>query len=126
MNTLKTAVFWLVIAASAFVLWQVVRAGSAEQTAPEISYSEFLTRVASGQVVKVIIAGNTVRGFESKGVGFRVSVPSNQQAMLDALQQHGVEVWFRDISGGTWPSWVLNCLPLVLMIILCILLVRRR
>jgi ATP-dependent Zn protease len=126
MRTFRTSAFWLLIVAVAFLLWQVVKAGTPAQPDPEISYSEFLTRVANGQVTKVIITGSAVRGFESKNNGFRVIAPSNQLAMLDALQQHGVEVWFRDISGGTWPSWILNCLPLVLMIILCIVVIRRR
>ncbi len=126
MRTLRTSVFWLLIVAVAFLLWQVVKTGTAAQPDPEISYSEFLTRVANGQVTKVIITGSAVRGFDSKNSGFSVIAPSNQLAMLDALQRHGVEVWFRDISGGTWPSWILNCLPLVLMIILCIVVIRRR
>jgi cell division protease FtsH len=105
MSTAKTAVFWIVIIAAAFLLWQIVKTGRATPTAPEISYSEFLARVASGQVAKVIITGSEVSGFDTRGGGFRVIAPQNQSAMLDTLQQRGVEVWFRDISGGTWPSF---------------------
>jgi len=93
MNATKTATFWLVIVVSSFLLWQVVRSQSA-QAIPEISYSDFLARVASGQVSKVSIAGTVVRGSGANGGSFRVIVPLNQSEVLDALQQHGVEIWF--------------------------------
>jgi ATP-dependent Zn protease len=85
----KTVAFWAVIVVSAFLLWQVVRSDGPAQTVPEISYSEFLGRVASGQVSRVAIAGSVVHASDAKGGGFRVIVPSNQSAMLDDLQQHG-------------------------------------
>lgn len=44
-------VFWVVIVLSAFLLWHVTRSGAtANQTVPEISYSDFLARVANNQV----------------------------------------------------------------------------
>ena len=105
---MKTLVFWMVIVVSAFLLWQTVKSGGSAQAVPEISYSEFLARVASGQVSKVTIAGSVVRGSDAKGGSFRVIVPFNQAAMVDALQQHGVEVWFKETSEQSWPSWILN------------------
>ena len=82
MNTVaKTGIFWAVIVVSAFLLWQVVRSGGPTQTVPEISYSEFLGRIASGQVSKVSIAGSVVHASDAKGGGFRVIAPSNQSAI---------------------------------------------
>jgi ATP-dependent Zn protease len=95
----KTVLFWLVIVVSATLLWQVVRTGSRNAPsgqASEISYSRFLTQVTEGQVSSVTVSGNVVRGIDTKGSTFRVVVPSNQRAMMDALQQHGVEIWFRE------------------------------
>jgi cell division protease FtsH len=90
MNTAaKTVIFWIVIMVSAFLLWQTVKSRGPAQAIPEISYSDFLARVAGGQVSKVTIAGNVVRGSEANGGSFRVVVPSNQFAVLQALQQHG-------------------------------------
>ncbi len=125
MNAARTALFWLVIVVSAFLLWQVVKTGSTTQAVPEISYTEFLARVANGQVSKVTIAGGVVRGSDVKGGNFRVIVPSNETAMLDALQQHGVEVWFKETTDQTWPNWILNLLPLILLGALWFFMIRQ-
>jgi ATP-dependent Zn protease len=85
-QVIKTLVFWMVIVVSAFLLWQVVKAGSNGPVGPEISYSKFMTMVANGQVNSVTIAGNAVRGFDAKGGSFRVVGPQNQATMLDALR----------------------------------------
>ena len=124
--TVRTVIFWAVVAVSATLLWQIVKTGSTAQAVPEISYSEFLTRVASGQVNKVMIAGSVVHGFDAKGgVGFRVIAPSNQAAMLDALHQHGAEIWFKDVPEQSWPSWILNLLPLILLGALWLFMIRQ-
>jgi cell division protease FtsH len=124
MNAARTALFWLVIVVSAFLLWQVVKAGGNAQAVPEISYTEFLARVASGQVSKVTIAGSVVRGSSANG-SFRVIAPSSQAAMLDALQQHGVEIWFKEAPEQSWPTWILNLLPLVLLGALWFFMIRQ-
>jgi ATP-dependent Zn protease len=126
MKTARKIFLSLLAAVVAILVVQVIRAGKASPPPPEISYSSFLSRVVEGQVSKVVITGIDVLGYETKGGAFRVIAPPNQSAMLDVLQQHGVEVWFRDASGRSWPYWLLNCTPLILMIVLWILLVRRR
>ncbi|MGB9202531.1 MAG: ATP-dependent metallopeptidase FtsH/Yme1/Tma family protein [Terriglobales bacterium] len=127
MNTGKTALFWLVIVVSAFLLWQVARKGgtATAPVVPEISYTEFLARVANGEVSKVTIAGSVVRGSDAKNGSFRVIAPPNQAAMLDALHQHGVEIWFRDAPVQSWPSWILNLAPLVMLAALWFFMIRQ-
>jgi cell division protease FtsH len=76
-------------------------------------------------VSSVTIAGNEVRGLDDKGANFHVVVPSNQTVLMDALQQHGVEIWFRDTSQGSWPSWLLNLAPLILLGALWFFMIRQ-
>ena len=68
--TAKTVLFWAVIVISAFLLWQTVKSGSSARLVPEISYSDFLTKVASGEVSTVTIAGNVVNGVDAKSGSF--------------------------------------------------------
>jgi cell division protease FtsH len=124
-GTSKTVLFWLGILVSAFLLWQAVKANPANQNTPEISYSRFLAQVADGQVTKVTIAGSVVRGYDAKGGSFRAVVPPNQSAMVEALQQHGVDVWFRETSEQGWPTWVLNLAPLILLAALWFFMIRQ-
>jgi len=118
--------FWLVIGVSAFLLWQVTKTGNTAQAVPEISYTEFLARVANGQVSRVTIAGNVVRGSDAKGGDFRVIVPSNQATMLDALQQHGVEIWFKGVTEQSGANWILNLAPLILLGALWFFMIRQQ
>ncbi|MFY9675374.1 MAG: ATP-dependent metallopeptidase FtsH/Yme1/Tma family protein [Terriglobales bacterium] len=126
-RTIKAVIFWAVILVSAVLLWQTVRSGSNPSAGqvPEISYTAFLAQVSEGHVRSVTIAGNVVRALDDKGANFRVVVPSNQTAMMDALQQHGVEIWFRETAEGNWPAWVLNLAPLILLGALWFFMIRQ-
>ena len=104
----------------------MVRTGGTAQAVPEISYTEFLARVDSGQVSRVTIAGSVVRGSDAKDGNFRVIAPPNQTAMLGALQQHGVEIRFKETSEQGWPSMVLNLFPLIVLAMLWFYLVREK
>jgi|SRR5271165_603852 len=124
-RVIKAVVFWLVIAGSAFVLWQTVKSPGSARAVPEISYSEFLTRVAGGQVSRVTIAGSVVQGSDAKGGIFRVIAPANQTAMLEALQEHGVDIWFQEKPEQGWPNWILNVAPLILLAALWFFMIRQ-
>jgi cell division protease FtsH len=123
-KTLKAVIFWLVIAGSAFLLWQVVRTNPRDQNVNEISYSSFLQQVGDGRVSKVVIASNVVRGYDDKGNRFKVFAPANQSAMLDALQQHNVDIWFDELPESTWGTWLMNLAPLALLAALWFFMIR--
>jgi cell division protease FtsH len=124
-NVIKTVVFWMVIVVSAVLLWQVVKSGSSAQAVPEISYSDFLARVASGQVSAVAIAGSVVNGMDTKHGSFRVIAPPNQAPMLDTLQQHGVNIRFRQASEQSQANWILNLAPLILLAAVWFFMIRQ-
>ena len=123
-KTVKTLVFWLVIVISATLLWNVVKSGN-QQSIPEISYSDLLSRVSAAKIRKVTISGTRAVGESRDGTFFRVVVPANQQAMLEALQQQNTEIWFRDVSEGNWPTWLLNLAPLILLAALWFFMIRQ-
>ncbi len=124
-STVKTVVFWFVIVLSATLLWQVEKSGTSTPI-PEISYSEFLSQVDAGSVIKVTIAKNTVTGTNRAYSTFRVIAPSSQEGMLQELRQKNVEIWFKDsaVEGG-WPAWLLNLAPLVLLAALWFFMIRQ-
>jgi cell division protease FtsH len=72
-----------------------------------------------------MIAGSVVRGTDAKSGSFRVIVPFFQPALLADLQQHGVEVWFKETSEQSWPGWILNFAPLVLLAALWFFMIRQ-
>lgn len=125
-STIKTRVFWLVVAGSAFLLWQVVRGGQNGQKIPEISYSEFLSQVESGNVSKVTISKSQITGRYRNDSGlFRLTAPTSQEGMLQILRQKNVEIWFTDAAAGDWPTWLMNFAPLVLLAALWFFMIRQ-
>jgi cell division protease FtsH len=125
-STTKTVVFWLVIVLSAFLLWQVVKAGGAGQKDAEINFSKFMAEVDQGNVKEVTIIGMEVRGkFQSDSSLFHTTVPANYPDMIKTLRDKNVAITVKDISNGSWPSWLLNLAPLVLLAALWFFMIRQ-
>jgi cell division protease FtsH len=125
-STVKTVLFWAVIMVSAFLLWQVVRTGSNSQKDKEVNFSQFMSDVDQGLVREVTVIGVEVRGkYKSDNSAFHTTVPPNFPDMYKTLRDKGVSINVKDISNGTWPSWILNLAPLVLLAALWFFMIRQ-
>ena len=125
-STVKTVVFWLVIVLSALLLWQVVRSGTSGQKDAEVNFSKFMSDVDQGDVKEVTILSQEVRGKYAKdGSSFHTTVPSNYPAIYDTLRAKGVNITVRDASSGSWPTWLLNLAPLILLAALWFFMIRQ-
>ena len=124
-STVKTVVFWLVIVLSGVLLWQVVKAGGSSSKDKEISFSTFLADVNRGAVKEVDITGTEVRGHDTDGGGFHTQVPANYPDMYKALTDKSVNIKIHDAQSGTWPTWLLNLAPLVLLGALWFFMIRQ-
>ena len=125
-STVKTVVFWLVIVLSGVLLWQVVKAGNSGPKERGINFSEFMSQVDQGNVSEVTINSSEVRGkFKNEKAGFTVTVPANYPDMYKILQEHGVNITVKDVSSGSWPSWILNLAPFVLLGALWFIMIRQ-
>jgi len=124
--SVKSVVFWVVIMISAVALWRAVKSGESQQAAPEISYSQFLSQVEAGNVVKVTISGNAVQGsYRNRGF-FQVIAPPNQDAMVQTLRQKNVEIWYKNSAKAGTPEQLLaTWAPLVLLAALWFFMIRQ-
>jgi cell division protease FtsH len=82
-STVKTALLWVVIIVLVFLLWQLFN--TAKGQSELIVYSTFLDRVNQGQVEKVVVHADEIRG-ETKP-----SAPGGKKE-------------FHTIGPGTWPD----------------------
>ncbi len=125
-STVKTIVFWLVIVLSCVLLWQVVKNGGSSSKEQEISYSEFRSRVDQGNVSEVTIQSTDVRGKDrnDKAV-FHTTIPQNDPDLIKALRDKGVNINVKDVSAGSWPTWLLNLSPLILFGALWFIMIRQ-
>jgi cell division protease FtsH len=125
-STLKTVLFWLVIVVSAFLLWQVVRTGSSGPKEKEVNFSQFMSDVDQGLVREVVVTAQDVKGkYKADNTAFHTTVPPNYPDMYKTLRDKGVSVSVKDITNGTWPSWILNLAPLVLLAALWFFMIRQ-
>ena len=125
-RTAKTLLFWLVIVVSASLLWQTVKsAQNKPPETPEISYSEFLSRVEAGNVAKVSISKTQVNGNYRDGRSFRLTGPTNQEGMLQTLHQKSVEIRFTDAAEENWSTRLSNIAPIILLAVLWFFMIRQ-
>ena len=125
-STVKTIVFWLVIVLSGVLLWQVVKAGSGTAKQKEINFSEFTAQVTQGNIVDVTVNGTDVTGrYRNDRATFHTTVPPNYPDMYKLLQDKGVNITVKDAQSGSWPTWLLNLAPLVLLGALWFFMIRQ-
>ncbi len=126
-STVKTVVFWLVIVLSGILLWQVVTRGNAGNRQKDINFSEFMSQVNQNNVAKVTITGPEVTGEyknDSKNT-FRTVIPPNFPDVYKSLLDKGVNTTVKDVSSGTWPTWLINFLPIILIGALWFIMLRQ-
>jgi cell division protease FtsH len=124
-STVKTVVFWLVIVLCAVLLWQVVKSGSSGPKETAISFSQLMSDVDQGKVKEVTIAGTEVHGKNADGAAFNTTVPANYPDMYKAMREKNVTVNVRDAQSGSWPSWLLQLSPLILIGALWFIMIRQ-
>lgn len=124
-STIKTVIFWIVIILSATVLWRVVKSSdTSSQSSPEVSYSQFLSQVEAGNVVRIKVSGIRADGIYRDGSLFHVILPASQEQTLTAMRQKGIEIWYVDTTKDP-VNWIANLAPLVLLAALWFYMIRR-
>src|SRR5437867_3057797 len=85
-----------------------------------------MSDVDQGNVREITIIGMEVRGkYRNDNSGFHTTVPANYPDMIKMLRDKGVTINIRDISNGSWPTWLLNLAPLVLLAALWFFMIRQ-
>ncbi|MFN3323339.1 MAG: ATP-dependent zinc metalloprotease FtsH [Bryobacteraceae bacterium] len=124
-SNVKTAIFWVVLACVAVLLWTVVRQGRtrAEQ---QITFTQFLNEVESDKVKSVTISGNEVRGtLKEDTTSIRTLIPTNYPELYQLLRDRGVNVEIKESGGGNWASILINAIPFVLLLGFWIFMMRQ-
>jgi cell division protease FtsH len=127
-STVKTVLFWLLIAISAVLLWQVVKSARDGQKDAELSVSQFMTDVDQGNIQELTVNGMEVRGKHKDQSAFHATVPANyfSPEMLKNLNDKHVRVSFRDVNSGSLPLQLLGTwAPLILLGALWFFMIRQ-
>ena len=115
-STVKTVVFWVVIALSGALLWTVIQQGRSGQKEKEVNSSQFMSEVAQGNVQEVTVDGQNVHGKYKDGSTFHTTVLVNYPELFKTLYDKNVSVNVKDVNGGSWPLQLLGTwAPLILL-----------
>ncbi|HSW50201.1 MAG TPA: ATP-dependent metallopeptidase FtsH/Yme1/Tma family protein, partial [Bryobacteraceae bacterium] len=123
-SNIKTAVVWVILISVAVLLWLVVQTGKARPE-EQLTFTGFLAQVEAGNVAKVTISGNEVRGDFKDNKGLRTVIPTNYPDIYSLLQNKGVNVDIKASSSGTWVSFLIQTVPFILILVFWIFMVRQ-
>ena len=92
MNLSRNAVLWIAIVLLLFTLYHLFQSGpGVGHTPKEVPYSDFRAAVVAGQVSKVAMQGDKLTG-EFKDRGSFKTIAPNDPALVELLDEHGVEL----------------------------------
>ena len=122
-NIVKNIAIWLIVA---LVLMTVFNQfGVKTMNDGQVVYSQFIEQVKDGQIAKVTIDGNVLRGEGSDGRKFNTYAPSDPWLISDLLK-HGVSI---EVIPAEQPSVLMNILvtwfPMLLLIAVWIFFMRQ-
>ena len=125
-STVKTIVFWVVMLATALLLWQVVKTGNPTRER-ELSFTQFMTDVEQGNIAEVTIyANNEVRGqFKKDNTRLQTVVPPDYPDLIRILRERDVIITVKESSSSSWLSILLNASPFLLLIGFWIFMMRQ-
>jgi cell division protease FtsH len=125
-STVKTVVFWVVIALSGALLWTVIQQGRGGQKDAEVNFSQFMTDVDQSKVHDVTVDGMQLHGKLADGSAFHTTVPANYPDMIKDLQSKGVAMTFKDANNGSFTLQLLGTwAPLILLGALWFFMIRQ-
>ena len=126
-STVKTIIFWVVIAFSAVVLWVFVKQAQSGQKVQEMNITQFMTDVDQGAIKEINVNGAEVKGKKTDNSAFHLIAPSATYftpEMIKTLRDKGVQATFQDVSSGSW-GWIIQLLPLGLLAALWYFMIRQ-
>jgi len=125
-SVVKNIIFWVVMVATAALLYAVVKSNTGEQPT-KLNFSDFMNRVNTDDVHDVIISGTDVTGHFKKenGHAFKTTIPANYPDLYKDLIDKGVSAEVKDNSNGNWLTWVGNGLPMIILLGFWIFFMRQ-
>src|ERR1051325_88986 len=124
-STVKTVVFWLVIVLSGILLWEGVKGGGTGAKQTEWACSDFMSAVDQGAVKEVTVSGSELNGHKTDNSAFHTIIPANYPDMYKLFKDKNVRVTVKDVASGSWPTWLLNLAPLILLGALWFIMIRQ-
>ncbi|MBP6546669.1 MAG: ATP-dependent zinc metalloprotease FtsH, partial [Phenylobacterium sp.] len=90
----------------------------------QITYSQLLSKVASGEVKKATIRGPSVEVTDTAGKTFGAMTPNNQDDLVKRLESQGADIEVKQMGGGL-VGLLVQSLPILLLVGVWIFFMRQ-
>jgi cell division protease FtsH len=119
----KNIALWLFISLVFVLLWHLIN--QPKSTQENIIYSDFISYAEKGQVVEVIIQGESITGKLNNGKNFKTYAPKDA-GIIQVLKEKGVRIASKPAEESPWYMNVLiSWVPMLLLIGVWIFFMRQ-
>ena len=122
-STLKSLVFWMALVVVGVLVWNF--STKFQTAAKPMNFSEFMTAVDAGQVVRVTITGNEITLVNKANENFRTYAPPQFEGLANRLIERNVVVQAREPAASPWAALLYSWAPILLMIGFWIFFMRQ-
>jgi cell division protease FtsH len=128
-STLKSLLFWMVLIVVGVLIWNF--SYSFQRSENQISFSQFLKDVDSGQVAAVTITGSEIVGTLMTSTGgdgnskFKTYAPAQYEGLVNKLEDRHVQVTAKPETTSPWATVLYTWAPILLMIGFWLFIMRQ-
>jgi cell division protease FtsH len=122
---LRNLVIWGVIVVVLIGLYSMMTGGGRAAGVNEITYSQLLQKVNTGEVKQAQITGSVVEVKDSSSRNYRAVTPTNQDDLVKRLEGQGADISVKAPGGNGLLGFMLNSLPILLLIGVWIFFMRQ-
>ncbi len=127
MNNLRNLALWILIALLLVLLFNLFQGSNKSTQAQQLSYTAFTQEVVKGNVQKITLSGDEVKGELRNGTQFNTMVPPNDQTMWTTIKEHDVNVTVAKPDDGMSPllNVLVSWFPMLLLIAVWVFFLRQ-
>jgi cell division protease FtsH len=122
-STLKSLLFWMVLVVVGVLIWNV--STRFQQPDQSVTFSEFMSQVEAGQIARVVITGQEIRGTTTSNESFRTYAPTQYEALANRLLERNIVVDTEPDTASPWATLLYSWAPLLLIIGFWIFFMRQ-
>ncbi|MDA8163021.1 MAG: ATP-dependent zinc metalloprotease FtsH [Desulfobacteraceae bacterium] len=125
MNTFyKNLSLWLVIGLVMIFLFNLFN--KPREPVKEITYSDFISYIEKGDVLKVVMENERVNGLFTNQVAFQTAIPANDPDLLKLMKEKGVTIQVKPVEETPWYlTLLISWFPMLLLIGVWIFFMRQ-
>ena len=120
--TTRSLLFWMVLVGVMVLVWSL--SSQLQTGATQVSFSEFIRWVDTGQVNRVELTGSEIIGTLSSGEPFRTYAPPQYEGLANTLIEHDVVVQAK-AAASPWATLLYSWAPILLIIGLLVFFMRQ-